>query len=1132
MIGLKNISIFKLKILFIVGVLTFTSSTSIFSAEHIQEENAFLSSINEGNNELIITFELPELVQTQISTEQGVFTILNIPNSGFIGEMGKPQLPMWTRLYAVPNNQFSLEILESNILETRNVGRIYPAQQPQIDGDFIDESEFVFDKSFYQQDLSYPDCIVKILETGNIRDVPFVRIVFYPVQYNPKQEIVTIYDQISIKLTYNNYENVFVESNFGQTPFYALYENVFANWEEFRDNIIVEQNLYPNTYGRNSGCEYLIITHPSFYTQAKDLAEWKHKKGLMTKLVNVTDIGSTASVLRQYIQNAYDNWNPRPSYLLLVGDAEFIPTNYIYSAASDLWYATVNGTDYYPDLYYGRISVDTSNQAETIVQKILTYEQTPPTQASFYDNFTVAAYFQDDEQNGYETRRFVRTSEEIRDYLLSEGYLGERIYCTESYINPTHYNNGIYGNGEPLPPELLRPTFAWDGDAADIINAIEQGIFILNHRDHGFEQGWGDPYFDTSHIAVLTNGDLLPVVFSVNCLTGRFDGYESFCEEFVRKTNGGAVAAFGATRVSYSGYNDFLCRGFYDAIWPDFDPLVGISSSLYNLGAILNYGKYYMANTWGNPWGYERYTFELFHVFGDPEVSIWTENPSNFSVTHPSELYINSTSLTVHVENSSGNNVNNAYVCLWKEDEIYVTNYTNSTGNVTFYLSLTTTGTMNITVTKQNFIPYSVGIEVLFDNQPPYTPTNPNPTNGSTNVDVDANLSWNCSDPNGDNLTYNIYFEANDTTPDILVSNNQSGTTYDPGTMNSNTQYFWQIVAWDNHGASTAGPIWSFTTENNPPYAPSNPTPVNHATGVDINASLYWTGGDPDPGDTVTYDVYFSTSSSPPMVVNNQSANAYDPGTMSYSTKYYWKIVSWDNHGASTTGPIWDFTTGNEPNDPPNPPNDPSPEDGITDVSVNTILGWNCSDPDGDPLVYDVYLEADNPTPQLLVSDDQTGTTYDPGGLAYETTYYWQIIAKDNHSATTGGPIWNFTTEEELNNPPDKPIIDGPTNGKAGVEYTYCIINATDPDGDDLWANWSWGDGSYSGWMGPYMSGEDICASHAWEFGNYVIKVKIKDDKGLESVWSDPFPVSMPKNKPSPQSQYFNIHSIIKRLML
>jgi len=133
---------------------------------------------------------------------------------------------------------------------------------------------------------------------------------------------------------------------------------------------------------------------------------------------------------------------------------------------------------------------------------------------------------------------------------------------------------------------------------------------------------------------------------------------------------------------------------------------------------------------------------------------------------------------------------------------------------------------------------------------------------------------------------------------------------------------------------------------------------------------------------------------------------------MSYSTQYYWKIVSWDNNGASTPGLVWDFTTGSEPNDPPNPPSNPSPEDDAIDVSINTLLGWTCSDPDGDPLVYDVYLEADDPTPDELVSDDQTGTTYDPEDLEFGTLYYWQIIAKDSHSATTPGPIWSFTTVE------------------------------------------------------------------------------------------------------------------------
>jgi len=96
---------------------------------------------------------------------------------------------------------------------------------------------------------------------------------------------------------------------------------------------------------------------------------------------------------------------------------------------------------------------------------------------------------------------------------------------------------------------------------------------------------------------------------------------------------------------------------------------------------------------------------------------------------------------------------------------------------------------------------------------------------------------------------------------------------------------------------------------NNPPNTPSNPSPGNHATGVSINADLSWTGSDPDIGDTLTYDVHFGTSTSPPLVSNDQSATSYDPGTLANNTKYYWKIVATDNHGAPSAGPLWDFTT-------------------------------------------------------------------------------------------------------------------------------------------------------------------------------------------------------------------------------
>jgi len=195
-------------------------------------------------------------------------------------------------------------------------------------------------------------------------------------------------------------------------------------------------------------------------------------------------------------------------------------------------------------------------------------------------------------------------------------------------------------------------------------------------------------------------------------------------------------------------------------------------------------------------------------------------------------------------------------------------------------------------------------------NTPPNTPSTPNPANGSTNVDIHKQLSFAGGDVNPfDTVTYDVYFGT--TSPPPKVISNQSTTTYNPGTLNLLTTYYWKIVSWDNHGVSTAGPIWQFTTRaNHPPNTPSNPHPTNSATGVPINSLLSWTGGDPDSGDTVTYNVYFGTTNPPPKVANNQSASTYNPGTMNYYTVYYWKIVSFDSLGLSAEGPVWQFTTG------------------------------------------------------------------------------------------------------------------------------------------------------------------------------------------------------------------------------
>jgi hypothetical protein len=112
-----------------------------------------------------------------------------------------------------------------------------------------------------------------------------------------------------------------------------------------------------------------------------------------------------------------------------------------------------------------------------------------------------------------------------------------------------------------------------------------------------------------------------------------------------------------------------------------------------------------------------------------------------------------------------------------------------------------------------------------------------------------------------------------------------------------------------------------------------------------------------------------------------------------------------------------------------------------------------------------------------------------------------------------GDPLVSF----HVSNPPNKPAKpSGETNGKVGEEYTY-NSSTTDPDGDQIYYKWDWGDGTYSEWLGPYDPGEVCKICHVWENkGGYSIRVKTKDQYEERSPWSDPLVVSMPKSYQNP----------------
>ena len=318
------------------------------------------------------------------------------------------------------------------------------------------------------------------------------------------------------------------------------------------------------------------------------------------------------------------------------------------------------------------------------------------------------------------------------------------------------------------------------------------------------------------------------------------------------------------------------------------------------------------------------------------------------------------------------------------------------------------------------------------------------PANGANDVSINANLSWTGGNSQcaGLTATYDVYFGT--TNPPALDHNNGSTKNWDPGTLEYGTTYYWRIVAKDANGSASAS-TWSFTTGDAPcvaaPTSAVISSPANGAGDVSINAVLTWTGGVSQcAGLTATYDVYFGTTNPPELDHNNGSTKNWDPGTLAYSTTYYWKVVAKDANGSAPAS-VWSFTTGEAPcEQPPTVATAPSPDTGTAGVSIDANLSWtggNSQCP-GLTATYDVYFGTTNPPPL----DHNNGSTknWDPGTLQNGTTYYWRIASTDANGTATG-PVWSFTTVAvACTLPPTTASITSPSNGGSGVSINVNLV--------------------------------------------------------------------------------------------
>jgi hypothetical protein len=417
---------------------------------------------------------------------------------------------------------------------------------------------------------------------------------------------------------------------------------------------------------------YLIITPSDFVDEIQPLARWKEKKGWDVQIRTTAQTGNTTALIKNYITNAFNTWSPQPEYVLLIGDVNHVPA-FTIPSATDHPYTMLQGDDFFSELLVGRLSVDTDNELNTVVAKIIGYETNPTmSDPAWYSRaLMVGANWPENMTTPIPTKRWVR------ERFVEYGF------------------NAVDTVYHPMPP-------------SGITSSVNNGVLFVNYRSgQASTGGWPYPTFYNTDVYALSNGWKLPTVTSIVCLTGNFGATTTcFGEIWLRAGNPvepkGAVAFFGASSAqSHSRWNNCLDYGIYWAL---------LNEDIRNLGAATYRGKMEVFLNFPGDTSItsgSSFYFHAYNLLGDPSLDVWTDIPDSFIVTHPSSLPTGSNSFSVRVTDAGSQPVQGAMVSLYKDNEIKEIEFTDTNGDADFNFTTSLPDTMFVTVTKHNFKPYT-----------------------------------------------------------------------------------------------------------------------------------------------------------------------------------------------------------------------------------------------------------------------------------------------------------------------------------------------------------------------------------------------------------------------------------------
>jgi hypothetical protein len=551
-----------------------------------------LSVLASGSEAIQLLADLPGCMVSEVTAGDSAYSRLYGTGYGFSDKVGWPDLPVLRQPVEIPfGAQVTVELLQADYadytLAELGLSPIYPVQPPLRKTQEAEANATLqVDEDFYANGSLYPSAPLALGEAYVVRGHRAVMVNVWPVAFDPSTGSVRLYRSITFRLRLKGSDMARTEilaQRYASPAFESSLAYQMLNYNQGRGAV---------SFAPDVSDGYLIITADAYYGNMLPFVSLKQSRGFEVTMTKTSEIpnGGTSAGIKAYIQTAYDTWPTPPSYVLLVGDTNTIPTytGPVIGTSTDLYFGTMDGSgDWHPDLGRGRFPVRSSAQTDYMVNKYLAYA-----------NLT-------GQEPWIKTASFPATCDQ---YTVAEG---THNYVITNYTQPNGYTGTFPNSPQPGGDKLYCVTYG--ATHQDLVNAFNLGRWAIIYSGHGSYSGW-EMSFVPADIQNLTAYGTFPFVASHACLSGDFGQTEVFGETWVLQQNKGALVYWGSSTYSYWDEDDVLERRMFDRFFTA-DPHPAVTE-------MTDFGLAGVEAAYPSSAQYYR---ETYNVLGDPGVKIFLE---------------------------------------------------------------------------------------------------------------------------------------------------------------------------------------------------------------------------------------------------------------------------------------------------------------------------------------------------------------------------------------------------------------------------------------------------------------------------------------------------------------------------